>query len=213
MRIHPALLEPPMPGAVGASRIPVSQCRGVLLFPWADLPAAAGSILTIPEQGQPLGRGSCWHVPGPDNLQLSCNSHTPSSCSSPAWEGFFLLLCFLKNEIIFLLSAAFYPFVKSVDKAFPSPKRFLLPSFPCCLAVLGIPDHHFQVRTSQSSPSSVSSASPTQRRPNLETRGWMYKSQTITPFCALLHQPVPPCESRVSGRQQAPDRHHFPTQA
>lgn len=51
--------DPPCPAGApsawgwGASRIPVSQCRGVLRFPWADLPAAAGSILTIP--GPALG--------------------------------------------------------------------------------------------------------------------------------------------------------------
>lgn len=128
----------------------------------------------------------------------SCNSPTPSSCSSPACEGVFLLQCFL-NENIFLLSAAFFPFVP----AFPALKRCLLASLPCSLAVLGIPDHHFHVRTSQSSLSSVFSASLTQRRPNLETHGWMCKSQTIIPFCTLLHQLTAPCESRASGRQQA----------
>lgn len=68
VRIHPALLETPVPGAVG----PTGSCpsaQGCCSFLGRDFPA--GSSLTTLEQGQPLGRCSCWLAPGSDSAQVT----------------------------------------------------------------------------------------------------------------------------------------------
>jgi len=101
---------------------------------------------------------------------------------------FFPAMLFLGKRFPF--NSAFYPFVP----AFPAPKRTA--SLPGTLAVLGITDHQ---GTCKSSPSSVSSASPILRKPNLEAHGGTYELQTIIPFCVSLHQPRLTCETQVSG--------------
>lgn len=169
-------------------------CQGMpvpVQVPWAE-PEHPGA-------GRALGELQL--LPGSDSAQVTPAAPTHLPLAAHQLEKVFSPAVLL-YENIFLSSAAFYAFVP----AFPAPKRIVWAALACSLAVLGISGHQCQVRTSQSSLSSVSSASPTQRRPNLVAHGWIYKLQTIIPFCALLHQPGPPCESRASGRQQTPDR-------
>ena len=173
---------------------PCSGACGCCKLPWADiLPSAAGSVPKALEQCQPLERCSCRLAPGSDRAQVTLAIPTQGPQDLPVAahqlvKVFFPSMLFGVNA--FLLSSAFYPFAP----AFPAPKRTA--SLPCTVAVPSIMDHH---GTSKSSPSSVSSASPILRKPNLEAHEGTYGLQTIIPFCGSLHQPRLTCETKVSG--------------
>lgn len=100
----------------------------------------------------PLGRPSCCCRKHPDHSRASpwggAAAGLPQGqtiCSCPAipthlpvaahqlGKLFFLLLCFFKNENIFLLSAAFYPLLKALTKHFHLPSDSSCPVFPAAL--------------------------------------------------------------------------------
>lgn len=167
-------------------------------LPWPGiLPSAARSILKTLEEGQSLGRCSCrlapvtnraWVTPA---IPMEGYQDLPVAAHQLV-KDFFLAVLVGVNA--FLLSSAFLAFLPYISRL---AKR--MASLPCTLAVLDITDHP---RTSKSSASSVSSASPILRRPNLKVHEVCAVHAQITdnnPLLCIIAS-APTCETEVGDK-------------